>query len=306
MAIANFNEETLTAEVLRRLEGADNPRLKQVMESFVKHLHAFVREVRPTQDEWMTGIKFLADTGHWCDDKRNEFILMSDTLGVSMLVDFINYGSEANCTESTVLGPFFVEGAPDLPLGASIAKPGTPGEPCVVTGTVSAPDGAPVAGAILDVWEGDGDGFYDVQKGSGTNLRGRFRTDAEGKFWLKCVRPVSYPVPHDGPVGQLLQATGRHPMRPGHLHTLITADGFETLVTHLFTKGDPYLDSDAVFGVKESLIVDFAKTWSKEEAQKFGMEPPIYRAHYDYVLKPARSHARDQRPAPSKEAAPAA
>lgn len=305
MAMRNFSEDTLTAEVLRRFEGTNNPRLKQVMESFVSHLHAFVREVRPTQQEWFTGIKFLVETGLWCDDKRNEFILMSDTLGVSMLVDFINYGQEAHCTESTVLGPFFVEGAPDLPLGASIAKPGTPGEPCVVTGSVLAPDGTPIAGALLDVWEGDGEGFYDVQKNEGTNLRGRFRTDAEGKFWLKCVRPVSYPVPHDGPVGQLLQATGRHPMRPGHLHTMVSADGFETLVTHLFTKGDPYLDSDAVFGVKDSLIVDFAKTSSRAEAEKFGMEPPIFRGHYDFVLKPSRSRTRAEAKASALEPAPA-
>jgi hydroxyquinol 1,2-dioxygenase len=303
MSIRNFNEDTLTAEVLRRLEGTKNPRLKEVMESFVKHLHAFVREVRPTQKEWFTGIKFLAEVGHWCDDKRHEFILMSDTLGVSMLVDFINYGSEANCTESTVLGPFFVEGAPELPLGASMAKPGTPGEPCVVTGTIKAPDGTPIAGAVLDAWEGDGDGFYDVQKDGGTNLRARYRTDSEGRFWLKCVRPVSYPVPHDGPVGELLQLTGRHPMRPGHLHTLISAKGYETLVTHLFTKGDPYLDSDAVFGVKESLIVDFVKCESKEEAEKFGMPLPFYRAHYDFVLKPSRQPAREA--AARREPAPA-
>jgi hydroxyquinol 1,2-dioxygenase len=303
--MAHFNEETLTAEVLRRLEGCSNPRLKQVMESFVTHLHAFVREVRPTRDEWFTGIKFLAETGQWCDDKRNEFILMSDTLGVSMLVDFINYGHEGNCTESTVLGPFFVEGAPDLPLGANIAKPGTPGQPCVVTGSVSAPDGTPIAGALLDVWEGDGDGFYDVQRDDGTNLRGRFRTDADGKFCLKCVRPVSYPVPHDGPVGQLLQATGRHPMRPGHLHTMLSAPGFETLVTHLFTRGDPYLSSDAVFGVKESLIVDFTESSSAAEAEKFGMQPPIFRAHYDFVLKPARSAAPAQHEARAAEPATA-
>src|SRR5262249_52573603 len=173
--------------------------------------------------------------------------------------------------------------------------PGTPGEPCLVTGTIKAPDGAPVAGAILDVWEGDGDGFYDVQKGDETNLRGRLRTDAQGRFWLKCVRPVSYPVPHDGPVGELLTLTGRHPMRPGHLHTVISAEGFARLVTHLFTKGDPYLASDAVFGVKDSLIVDFARCDSKEEAEKYGMPLPFYRAHYDYVLKPAREVAKQAR-----------
>lgn len=278
MSIRNFSEDTLTAEVLRRMENTQDPRLKEVMTAFVKHLHAFVREVRPTQEEWFTGIKFLTETGHWCDDKRQEFILMSDTLGVSMLVDFINYGKSDGATESTVLGPFFVAAAPEMPLGANIAKPGTPGEPLAVTGTVKGLDGKPVAGALIDAWEAGGDGFYDVQKSEGTNLRARFRTDAEGKFHFKGVLPMSYPVPHDGPVGKMLVATGRHPMRPGHLHTMLSAPGYDTLVTHLFVRGDEYLDSDAVFGVKDSLIVDFNKTPSGE-----------YAAHYDFVLKPSRA-----------------
>jgi hydroxyquinol 1,2-dioxygenase len=281
MAIRNFSEETLTAEVLRRIEGTPDPRLREVMTSLVKHLHAFVREVRPTHEEWFAGIKFLTDTGHWCDDKRQEFILMSDTLGVSMLVDFINYGKAGGATESTVLGPFYVEGPPELPPGANIAKPGTPGDPCVVTGSVRGPDGRPVAGAVIDVWECGGDGFYDVQKPEGTNLRARFRSGADGKFHFRCVKPVSYPVPHDGPVGKMLRATGRHPMRPGHLHFMIDAPGCDKLVTHLFVRGDEYLDSDAVFGVKESLIVDFRKSASGG-----------YEASYDFVLKPARAAAR--------------
>jgi hydroxyquinol 1,2-dioxygenase len=281
MPIRNFDEETLTAEVLRRLDATPNPRLKQVMTSFIRHLHAFVREVRPTQDEWFTGIRFLTETGHWSDDKRQEFILMSDTLGVSMLVDFINYGKPANATESTVLGPFYVEGAPEMPLGANIAKPGTPGEPCRASGSLSGPDGRPVAGALIDVWEGGGDGFYDVQKDEGTNLRARFRSDANGRFHFRCVKPTSYPVPHDGPVGRMLVATGRHPMRPGHLHFMIQAPGYEKLVTHLFVRGDQYLESDAVFGVKDSLVVDFTRDATGE-----------YAVHYDFVLKPAARAAR--------------
>jgi len=277
MSIRNFNEDSLTAEVLRRMENTPNPRLKEVMGSLVKHLHGFVREVKPTPEEWMAGIEFLTETGHWCKDGRQEFILMSDTLGVSMLVDFVNYGKAEGTTESTVLGPFFVEGAPDLPLGANIAKPGTPGEPCAVTGTIKGMDGKLVASALIDVWEAGGDGFYDVQKKEGTNLRARFRSDAEGKFHFKCVLPSSYPVPHDGPVGNMLTATERHPMRPGHLHTILAAPGYDTLVTHLFVKGDKYLDSDAVFGVKDSLIVEFKKSPSGE-----------YSAHYDFVLRPAR------------------
>ena len=277
MSIRNFNAETLTAEVLRRMENTPNPRLKEVMGSLVKHLHGFVRDVRPTPGEWQAGIDFLTETGHWCRDGRQEFILMSDTLGVSMLVDFLNYGKSIGATESTVFGPFFVENAPEMPLGANIAKPGTPGEPCSITGSIKGTDGKPVANAIIDVWEAGGDGFYDVQKKEGTNLRARFRPDAAGKFNFKCVFPVSYPVPHDGPVGEMLTATERHPMRPGHLHTMFTAPGYDTLVTHLFVKGDKYLDSDAVFGVKDSLIVDFKKGANGE-----------YSAHYDFVLRPSK------------------
>jgi hydroxyquinol 1,2-dioxygenase len=276
MPIRNFTEKTLTAEVLKRVGKAPDKRTRQVMQSLVKHLHAFVREVRPTQEEWFQGIQFLTKTGHLCDDKRQEFILMSDTLGVSMLVDFINYGKVGRSTESTVLGPFFVEGAPEMPPGASIAKPGTPGEPCAVSGTVKDLKGKPVAGALIDVWEGGADGLYDVQKPDGTNLRARFRSDARGRFNFKCITPVSYPVPHDGPVGKMLVATGRHPMRPGHLHFTIEAPGCDKLVTHLFVKGDKYLDSDAVFGVKNSLIVNFGKKNAAGEAI----------CHYDFVLKP--------------------
>jgi len=281
MPIRNFSEKTLTAEVLKRVGKAPDKRTRQVARSLVKHLHAFVKEVRPTPEEWFQGIQFLTKTGHMCDGKRQEFILMSDTLGVSMLVDFINYGKAKGklaATESTVLGPFFVEGAPEMPLGADIRKPGTPGEPCAVSGTIKDLKGKPVAGATVDVWEGGADGLYDVQKPDGTNLRARFRSDPEGKFHFKCITPVSYPVPHDGPVGKLLTATGRHPMRPGHLHFVIEAPGCEKLVTHLFTKGDKYLDSDAVFGVKHSLIVDFRKKNAAGEAV----------CHYDFVLKPAR------------------
>jgi hydroxyquinol 1,2-dioxygenase len=276
MAIRNFSEKTLTAEVLKRVGKARDARTRKIMQSLVKHLHAFVREVRPTQEEWFQGIQFLTQTGHMCDDKRQEFILMSDTLGVSMLVDFINYGKVANATESTVLGPFFVAGAPEMPLGANITKPGTPGEPCVVDCTVKGLKGEPIAGAVIDVWEAGGDGFYDVQKPQGTNLRARFRSDVLGRFYFRCVKPVSYPVPHDGPVGKMLVATGRHPMRPGHLHFMIEAPGCDKLVTHLFVKGDKYLNSDAVFGVKDSLIVNFRKNAAGEAE-----------CRYDFVLKPA-------------------
>ncbi|HUK04683.1 MAG TPA: intradiol ring-cleavage dioxygenase [Burkholderiales bacterium] len=276
MAVRRFDENRLTAEVLRRMRGTKNLRLKRVMAGFVKHLHAFVRDVKPTPEEWMAGIQFLTETGHWCTGKRQEFILMSDTLGVSMLVDAINYKAGGGATESTVLGPFHRQKAPRYPLGASIARGRRDGVPCRVSGTVRDTRGRPVPGALLDVWQAGADGFYDSQKGSAMNLRGIFRADARGRFHFRCVRPEYYPVPHDGPVGRMLRATGRHPMRPPHLHFWITAKGYRPLITHLFVKGGKYLDSDAVFGVKPDLIVDFRKG-------KDGV-PAV---HYDFVLMKA-------------------
>lgn len=272
MAVRKFSEKKLTAEVLHRIRNTKDRRLKQVMASFIRHLHAFVREVKPTPEEWMQGIQFLVETGHWTTDKRQEFILMSDTLGVSMLVDAINHRVRAGTTESTVLGPFHRENAPEYPLGASISKHASDGEPCLVTGTVRDTAGRPVAGAKLDVWQGGADGMYDSQKGRAMNLRGVFHTDKQGRFHFRCVRPEFYPVPTDGPVGKMLTATGRHPMRPPHLHFWITAKGCEPLVTHLFVKGGKYLDSDAVFGVKPELIVDFRR--------KNG----VWNVSYDFVL----------------------
>ena len=276
MPIRKFSEKNLTAEVLYRMRNTKNKRLRQVMASYVKHLHAFVRDVKPTQEEWMQGIQFLTETGHWCTGKRQEFILMSDTLGVSMLVDAINYRASKGATQSTVLGPFHREGAPEFSLGTNLAKNASDGEPCLVTGTVRDTAGKPVAGAKLDIWEGGADGLYDAQKGDDMNLRGIFRADRDGKFHFTCVTPAFYPVPNDGPVGKMLLATGRHPMRPPHLHFFITAPGYKPLVTHLFRKGGKYLDSDAVFGVKPELIVDFRKNGGKSSV------------HYDFVLMPDR------------------
>lgn len=275
MAKRKFTDKVLTERALQSLVKTPDARLKQVMTSFIKHVHGFVRDVKPTPDEWMAGIKFLTDTGHWCTGTRQEFILLSDTQGVSMLVDYLNYKAGAGTTESTVLGPFHREGAPEYKLGDNICKPGTPGEPCVVRGSVRDASGRPIANAKLDLWQGDAEGLYDSQRGDAMNLRGVLRTDAEGKFWFRCVKPTAYPVPHDGPVGKLLTATGRHPMRPAHLHFLITAPGCKPLVTHLFVKGDKYLGSDAVFGVKDSLVVDFRKG-----------KDGVFEAKYDFVLMP--------------------
>lgn len=289
MAIRRFSEQKLTAEVLYRIRKTKNPRLKQVMTSFIRHMHAFVRDVKPTEEEWFRGIQFLTDTGHWCTGERQEFILMSDTLGVSMLVDAINHQAGAGTTESTVLGPFHRLKAPEYPLGASIAKNAADGVPCRVTGTVRDARGRPVAGAKMDVWQAGADGFYDSQKGKGMNLRGIFRTDRQGRFHFRCVRPEFYPVPHDGPVGRMLTATGRHPMRPPHLHFWITAKGCKPLITHLFVKGGRYLDSDAVFGVKPELIVDFKKG-----------KDGVAAVHYDFVLMPDKA-ANRKRPTKRKK-----
>jgi len=277
MAVQRFSEKKLTGEVIRRMRKTKNKRLKQVMESFVRHMHAFVRDVKPTPEEWFRGIQFLTDTGHWSTGKRQEFILMSDTLGVSMLVDALNYKASKGATQSTVLGPFHREQAPEFQLGDTISKHAADGEPCVVSGTVKDAKGGPVAGAKLDIWEGGADGLYDSQKGDEMNLRGVFHTDAKGRFHFRCVTPSFYPVPNDGPVGKMLNATGRHPMRPPHLHFWITARGYKPLITHLFVKGGKYLDSDAVFGVKPELIVDF-----KKDANG------VAHASYDFVLMRAR------------------
>ena len=273
MTIRTFNERKLTGEVLHSIRSTKSPRLKQVMTSFIKHMHAFIRDAKPTQDEWFAGVQFLAETGHWCSGKRQEFILMSDTLGVSMLVDALNYKASAGTTESTVLGPFHREHAPEYPLGANISKNASDGEPCVVTGTVKDEKGKPIAGATLDVWQAGVDGLYDSQKGDAMNMRGIFHADAQGRFNFRCVKPMHYPVPHDGPVGRMLTATGRHPMRPPHLHFWITAPGYRPLITHLFVKGGRYLDSDAVFGVKPELIIDFKKG-----------KDGVAAANYDFVL----------------------
>lgn len=276
--MARFSEQALTDAVIARMEGCDNPRLKEVMAAVVRHLHALVREVQPTEAEWFQAIQFLTAAGQKCDDKRQEFILLSDTLGVSMLVDAINHQKPGGETESTVLGPFYVEGAPEFPMGADIRPDGADGAPTLVSGRVTDGNGRPIQGATLDVWQAGADGFYDVQKpGSELALRGRFRTGTDGRYHFRTVKPVSYPIPIDGPVGQMLLKLGRHPYRPAHLHFIVQAEGFEPLTTHLFVKGDEYLDSDVVFGVKDSLIVDF----------KPGENPGEFRCDYDFVLKSA-------------------
>lgn len=254
-----FSEETSEAAVLGRLAKDVDPRFREIMESAVKHLHGFVKEVEPTMDEWFQAIQFLTATGQICDDKRQEWILASDTLGVSMLVDAINHRRPDGATENTVLGPFHVDGAPERALGDSICLDGK-GASCAVRGIVTDEHGNPIPGAKVDVWQTNDDGFYDVQQPGeqpDMNMRGLFTTDENGRYEFVTVKPLPYSIPTDGPVGDMLVSMGRHAMRPAHIHYIVTAPGYETLVTHIFVKGDPYLDSDAVFGVKESLIVDF-------------------------------------------------
>jgi len=281
-------ETTLTDAVIARLSPDADPRFRQIMQSLIRHLHGFVREVELTEEEWFEAIKFLTATGQKCDDKRQEFILMSDVLGVSMLVDAINHRSSGGTTETTVLGPFFVHGAPEIENGADMAA-GWDGEPTFVSGQVLSSAGKPIAGALLDLWQSNSEGSYDVQLADtgGRQLRAKLRTDADGRFRLRTILPTSYPVPTDGPMGLVLERMGRHPMRPAHLHFMVSAPGYETVVTHLFVKGDPYLESDVVFGVKDSLIVDFKRNESQAEAHKLGLKAPFYRASYDFVLRPA-------------------
>jgi hydroxyquinol 1,2-dioxygenase len=285
----DFNEHSITDAVIDRFKDTPDPRLKQVLESLVHHLHDFVRDVEPTFDEWLAAIMYLTRTGQTCSDTRQEFILLSDVFGVSMLVDAINHRQPEGATETTVLGPFFVEGAPVYENGADIMAKDMPGERVWVEAQITDAAGAPLAGAQVDVWQSDGDGFYDVQRPELTeaNLRGRFFADAEGmvKFWS--ITPLYYPIPYDGPVGDLLQATKRHPYRPAHLHFMAAAEGHETLVTHVFVNGDPYLDSDAVFGVKNSLIDDFPLQEAGAAPDGRQMDVPWRRLNYRFGLKRA-------------------
>lgn len=281
-----FTEENSAETVISRLESCPDPRFRQVMESAVRHLHAFVKEVEPSIEEWRQAIDFLTATGQMCDDRRQEWILLSDTLGVSMLLETINHRARDGRTEATVLGPFHVEGVGVEAMGFDICRDGK-GEPCVVSGRVADAGGRPIEGAVLDVWQTNGDGRYDVQQPDEQpehNMRGKFVTGADGRYWFRTTKPVSYPVPTDGPVGRMLDATGRHARRPAHIHFIVTAEGFEPVVTHIFVRGDPWIDSDAVFGVKESLIVPFELEEDVGRAREAGVHAPFWTAGFDFAL----------------------
>ncbi len=272
----NLNQDNITQAVMARFCDTPDPRLKEVVTSLVQHLHAFAREVRLTEDEWAKGIAFLTATGQKCDDKRQEFILLSDVLGLSMLTVAMNNDKPRGCTESTVFGPFFIEGAPHFEHGADVAN-GANGEPCDVVAHVRSLDGRPIAGARVDVWQADAEGHYDVQNPAldHAQARGVLTTGAKGELHFQTIVAEAYPIPTDGPVGELLAATKRHPWRPAHLHFKIAAEGYEPLTTHVFRDGDQYLDSDAVFGVRQSLVADWV-------CQPNGR----YRLDYDFVLNP--------------------
>ena len=278
-------EEDLTRRVVESLGGCEDERLKEVLTSLTRHLHAFARDVRLTKREWEVGIDFLTRVGAITDDKRQEFILLSDVLGLSMLIDDINRPTHPGVTESTVFGPFFVEGAPHIEQGGDISR-GAPGTPAWLTGRVTDRDGRPIPGARVDVWEADDHGLYDVQYGDGrTAGRGYLVSDDDGSFRFWCVKPSPYPIPNDGPVGQLLDAVGRSPMRPAHLHFMVTAADHHRLVTHIFVEGSPHLDDDAVFGVKDTLVVPLSEHRPGEAPDGRQVEEPWCEAHVEIVLE---------------------
>jgi hydroxyquinol 1,2-dioxygenase len=309
----NLADEDLTRAVLASFEGAPSERFREVVQSLVKHLHAFVSEVELTEEEWFKGIDFLTRVGHITDDNRQEFILLSDVLGVSMLVVGINHPRATGATEpgeavevvggddrptgsteATVFGPFFVEDSPRYENGDDIAN-GAPGEPCFMQGRVLSVTGEPIPEAHIEVWQADDEGFYDVQYDDLSEARGRghLYTDEEGRYWFWSVRPEAYPIPDDGPVGDMLKAANRSPMRPAHVHFMVKAPGYETLITHVFAEGDLHLDSDAVFGVKESLITGFERHEPGTAPDGTEMDVPFYTMSYDFVLARSENPSDD-------------
>lgn len=287
-----FDEKSITRAVIERMADCDDPRFKQVMTSFITHLHDFVREVELTEEEWINAIQFLTDVGQTCTLQRQEFILLSDTLGVSVLVITLNHRAEGGTAESTVLGPFYWDNAPEMPLGSNLAV-GVKGEPAFYSGRVLSADGRPLQNATLDVWSGDGEGTYDMQMPGdvGMKARGKIKTDAQGRYWFRSIRPTFYPVPTDGPVGRMLRKMGRHPNRPGHIHMIVSAPGHAAVTTHLFVADSEYLDSDAVFGMKESLVAKFNRHEPGRAPTGEHVATPFYTVEYDFRLRPAKNAA---------------
>ena len=282
-----FTEDNLTGEVVARLRKTKDKRLKEIMTSAVKHLHAFAREVNLTEEEWFEGIKFLTAVGQKCDGKRQECILLSDVLGLSMMVVALNHKTAPGATEATVLGPFFAHGAKEFGYGGDLREGATmKGEDVWVSGRVLGVDGKPVPNAALDIWQAKADGIYDLQTEGEFELRGRVKANAKGDYAFKSYKPKFYSVPIDGPVGELIRATGNHHMRPAHMHAIVAAPGYQPVITHVFVEGDPYLDGDAVFAVKDSLIGKYRKVDDPAEAKRLGMPNPFLRLDWDFRLAP--------------------
>lgn len=292
----NVSEENITQLVLDRIKSEDE-RMNDILNKLVSHTHAFVRDVEPTQEEWNQAIDFLTRTGQKSNDKRQEFILLSDVLGVSMLVDSINHrpsaaGQTTGPTETTVTGPFHAKALPfvmgsNIARGPELERAREKNQETLVSGIITNVDGSPLDGVMIDVWQSDDIGYYDIQDDMQpmTNLRGIFHTGKDGTYWFRTIKPNSYPVPTDGPVGELLRAAGRHPMRPSHIHFMISAPGYERLITHIFSEGDEFLDSDAVFGVKDSLVAPYVPNHSVEDANLYGFKSPFLELKFDFVLK---------------------
>lgn len=298
-----FTENGLTKTALARAGKTADARMKQIVTSLIRHLHGFVRDTAITPDEWKTGIEFLTAVGHITDDRRQEFILLSDTLGVSAMVDLMGHRRLEHSTDSSLLGPFYRSGAPELPFGETIAG-ATAGEEIVVRGRITDAAGRPLADATLDVWQAAPDGRYDIQNQgqAGMNLRGKFKSDLECRYEFRTVKPKSYPVPDDGPVGVLLRAQGRHPYRPAHVHFILSAEGYEPLITALYIAGDPYIESDAVFGAKPSLTVGYKRSRGAAHNGNQARD----RIEFDFVLARAGRAASRPRKTKRKKTAVAA
>jgi hydroxyquinol 1,2-dioxygenase len=282
-----FNEDTLTDAVVARLKKTKNPRLREIMSAAVRHLHAFAREVKLTEEEWFEGIKFLTAVGQKCDDKRQEFILLSDVLGLSMMIVALNHKTSPGATEATVLGPFFAHGAKEYGHGADLRVGCTQkGEDVWVSGRVLSVDGKPIPNAALDIWQAKADGIYDVQTGGEFELRGRVKANAKGEYAFASYKPKFYSIPVDGPVGDLIRATTNNHMRPAHMHAIVSAPGYQPVITHVFVEGDPHLDSDAVYAVKDSLIAKYKKVNDAAQAKKLGLPNPFLRLDWDFRLSP--------------------
>jgi hydroxyquinol 1,2-dioxygenase len=280
-----ITEQNLTDVVMKRWEDIPDPRLREVMQSLIKHLHSFVREIEPTNGEWFKAIEFITKTGQISDNKRQEVILFSDVMGVSMLVDAINNRLDNGATPTTVEGPFHVADAPEISNGGNMAKD-APGIPTVVVGRVRSLDGKPVANAMLDLWQTDGEGLYESQKGTDEPwMRGIYQSQADGSYIVRTVAPIAYTIPMDGTVGALVSQTNVSHYRPAHIHFAVSAPGFHKVTTHLFQKGDDYIETDVVYGVKEPLIVDFVKKPPGKAPNGEMMNGPWYEVHYDFVLQ---------------------